>query len=113
MLTRGVNSITLKNDCGETIEVRRSETGAVEVKHSDIGGADWLVFRETNVVKDDPRFLKILKSKGIDPGSTEYKLALEMGDSIFGGAYLVQNGKTYNLNADEVGMIREAITQLG
>ena len=77
--------ITVRNEDGETIEVRKTVAGAIEIRHSDISKEEWGEFQDIG--------LTIRGKEAIG----KVKIA----------------GKSCILDSKELTLIREAVRQLG
>jgi hypothetical protein len=100
MIEGGVKSITLKNEFGETIEVRRGEDGGIQIRHSDIDRKRFCEFREIT----EPIADKVVAELFVKLGKNASKAI---------GSYALLDGNSNVINPDETAMIREAIKQLG
>ena len=111
MLIGGVKTITLKNEYGETIEVRRGPDGKIQVRHSDVDPKEFGEFRD--YAERNSLIKKVVASYG---GLATDDSELKQAEAILDGAFVagvVIRGHSYNLNSDEARLIRDAIKQLG
>jgi hypothetical protein len=103
-----MKTITLKNEHGETIELRAGEKGGFQVRHSDCTGLEWGDYFPNGKAMSTPESLKSFRQEGIDPKSPEFKMLYAMT----GGGHLKLNGENLILSPEEIEMINEAIKQL-
>ncbi len=109
---RGMKPIKIKNEYGETIEIKYDAEGNIKIRHSDVDPKYWGQLHEYAKRMRQPKVRSVLASKAIDLGvdlnSPEAKRVVE----IMGG-YMVLRGKSYIINAEELNMIYDAIRQAG
>ena len=95
-----MKSITLKNEYGETIEVKRGLNGGIEIRHSDIDRENFGEYHEIGKTVRDPGVAALMNMLG------EKQAAFAIG------AYMILNGKSFIVNSQEAMMIRDAIKKL-
>ena len=106
-----MNPITIKNDSGETIEIKYDAEGGIKIRHSDIDPKRWGELHEYEKRLRQPGIHDVLAANGIDISDPETRNAL--GDTSALGGYMLLRGKSYIISAKEVAMIHEAIKQAG
>ncbi len=104
--------ITIKNEHGETIEIKWDSDGTVRIRHSDIELKHWGELREYAPRLKQPgvhaKVKEIAARRGVDLDSPEAKeLAGRMG------GYILVGGKMYMISSQEVTLIHEAVRQAG
>ena len=106
-----MKTITLKNEDGEIIEVKREASGEIRVRHSGKDKETFGEFREMEKVIKEPGMVELLAEKGIDKNHPLYAEAV---GKLEGFAYL--NLKIGDegvlLSKEDAELIREAIKQL-
>ena len=104
-----MKTVTLHNEYGETIEIKRGkEAGVINIRHSDVDPKRFGRYHEFAERMRHPDAAAFLKQKRIDPTDPKVVAALE----TVGGGYMVLHSHAYILNSQEVAMIRDAIKQL-
>ena len=103
--------LKIKNDDGDTIEIKYDADGGIKIRHSDIDPKLWGELHEYAKRVRQPGLQSFLEEKGIDLDNPEAKEVAEKLGKL--GGYTVLRGKTYSINSQEVAMIHEAIKQAG
>lgn len=104
--------LTIKNEYGETIEIKYDADGVIEIRHSDIDPKSWGELHQYDQRLRQASLQSFLEKKGIDLSSPEVKgMVKELGGRL--GGYIVLRGKNYEVNSQEVALIHEAIKQAG
>jgi hypothetical protein len=103
--------IRIKNDYGETIEIKYDAEGGIKIRHSDIDPKRWGELHEYEKRLRQPEIHDALAVKGIDLSKPETREALDAISAM--GGYTLLRGKSYIISAKEVAMIHEAIKQAG
>jgi hypothetical protein len=99
-----VQSITLQNEIGQTIEVKRGEkAGEIDIRHTRIHPTIFGRYYEVAERARHPPIASFLSKFDID---------LRDMKTEEGGAYATINGKLCLLDMAEVASIREAINKL-
>ena len=99
--------IAIKNEYGETIEIKFNADGVIKIRHSDIDPKAWGELREYSKGMNHPQFKAVLEAKGIPVTPDTIKLAGKMG------GYIVLRGQSKIINANEVALIHEAVKKAG
>jgi hypothetical protein len=99
--------IEIKNDCGEIIEVKFDSDGVIQIRHSDIDPKSWAVLHEYSKRMRQPEIKAALETNKI----FDTPEAKEMAERL--GGYVVLNGDTHIVGADEVALIHEAVRKAG
>lgn len=99
--------IKIKNEYGETIEIKFDADGVVQIRHSDIDPKKWAVLHEYAKRMQQPKMKAAMEVNRILDTPEAKEIA-----SRFGG-YVVLHGDTHMVNAEEVAMIHEAVKQHG
>jgi hypothetical protein len=100
--------ITLKNEHGETIQVRHGIGGGIQVRHSDITGQEWADYFSKGEDMTEPGKAAFFADAGIDVKSPEFQKI----HAALGAGHMVFNEKDCILDREEVAMIEEAIKRL-
>lgn len=106
-----MKTITLKNEHGETIEVRRGGSSGIEVRHSDRSGEEWGAYYEH---PDQHPELKSIAQKAVADGiDIRNPVAIEVLFHLHQLGYrLILKDEDLILSSEEVSMINGAIAQL-
>lgn len=102
---RGVKPIKIQNENGETIEIKFNADGVIQIRHSDIDPKKWAVLHEYTKRMAQPKMKAALEAKGI--GAESKEMLAQMG------GYIVLNGDTQIVNAEEVASIHAAVKKAG
>ena len=106
-----MKTITLKNEYGETIEVRRGGVSGVQVRHSDCTGDEWAEYYQHP--KDYPKLPSIAENVIKAGGKLESPPAIEALSAFTRlGVRLILKGEDLILSDEEIKLINGAITQL-
>ena len=100
--------ISLKNEHGEKIDVRRGIGGGIQIRHSSITGQDWAEYFSEGEDMTEAGKAAFFADKGIELNSP---LLQKIHDTL-GGGRMVFNDRDCILDCDEVRMVVEAIRQL-
>lgn len=100
--------LNIKNEYGETIQIKYDAEGTIKIRHSDIDPKSWGELHEFAKRMRQPGVQSFLAEKGIDSDNAQAK---ELAERM--GGYMVIRGKSYLINAQEMAMILEAIRQSG
>jgi len=100
--------ITVKNEDGETIEIKYDSEGRIKIRHSDFASKYWGELREHSKLLRHPGFQKFSAAKGLDLNTT---MAKELAEKM--GGYVVIRGKSYIISVEEIALIHAAIEQAG
>lgn len=100
--------IKIKNEEGETIEIKWDADGSISIRHSDIDKKNFGWLREYSKTSRQPKAAAFLKERGIDVSHPLVKELLPKA-----GASLVIRRKSYHIGADEVALICEAVKKHG
>ena len=99
--------IKIKNEHGETIEIKFSADGVIKIRHSDIDTKKWAVLHEYSKRIKQPEIKAAMEADGIFATPEAKELVSRLG------GYVVLRGSTQMVNAEEVAMIHEAVKQHG
>jgi YD repeat-containing protein len=104
--------ISVKNEEGETIEIKWDADGNVKIRHSDIDPKQWGDLHELTKKIRQPGphaiALEVAQAQGVDLESPEAKeLMARMG------GYMLIRGTSYIVGADELKLIYDAVKQAG
>lgn len=107
--------ITLKNEYGETIELKRGTRGEIRMRHSDVDEKVWGRFvnyadyaRELGVPGGLAGIVKAVAEKvGVSDTDRD-----AMGALMASHAVMVLRRRSWILNGEEIAMIRKAILEL-
>jgi YD repeat-containing protein len=104
--------ISVKNEEGETIEIKWDADGNIKIRHSDIDPKRWGDLHELakRMKQPGPRAvaLEVAQAQRVDLESPEAKeLMARMG------GYMLIRGKSYIVGADELKLIYDAVKQAG
>ena len=104
--------LKIKNEYGETIEIKFDDDGAIKIRHSDIDATAWGKLQQYDKRMRQASVQEFLTKKGIDMSNP---LMAGMVKEMAGraGGYIVLRGKTYQVDAKEIAMIHEAVKQAG
>jgi len=106
-----MKTITLKNEEGETMEVRRGGRSGIQVRHSDRTGEEWGDYYEHP--EKHPELKSIAEKAGAAGIDIKNESSIEVLFHLQKLGYrLILKDEDLILGADEVKMINEAITQL-
>lgn len=100
--------LKIKNEYGETIEIKYDADGVIKIRHSDIDRKFWGKLHEHSKRIRQPKFQAFLAGKGIAPNDPAAK---EMAEEL--GGYMIIRGKSYIISAAELALIHGAIKQAG
>jgi len=103
--------LTIKNEDGETIEIKYDADGVIKIRHSDIHPKSWGELHEYSkrIKKTDFKALmEKKKPEGVDFDSGEAKQMLNAM-----GGYVLISGRSYIISAAEIKLIHEAVKQSG
>jgi len=103
-----MNPITVKNEHGETIEVKWDDDGNLEIRHPDINKERFGKFHKFTSRINQPQVAKFVKGKGLNPDDPMVKEMLARM-----GGYLDIDGATYLINAEETQLIFDAVQKNG
>ena len=68
-----MKTISLKNEHGETIELRRGIGGGFQIRHSDITGLEWADYYTKAEDMSAPSKAEFFAKSGIDVNSPEFQ----------------------------------------
>ena len=104
--------ISVKNEYGETIDIKWDADGNIQIRHSDIDPKRWGDLHEHSkrIRQAGPRALaeQVAQARGIDLESPEAK---EMMARL--GGYMVIDSESYIVSAKELKLIHDAVRQAG
>jgi hypothetical protein len=100
--------IKIRNECGETIEIKFDAEGIVKIRHSDIDPKFWGELHEYSKRMRQPGIQAQFAERGCDPNSPLMKEAARRL-----GGYIVIRGKSYIISAEELAKIQAAVKQAG
>ena len=104
--------IKIKNEFGESIEIKYDDDGIIKIRHSDIDAKAWGELHEYDKRLRQAKLQDFLAEKGIamsDPMVAG--MVKELGGKL--GGYIVLRGKNYEVGSDEVALIHAAVKQAG
>lgn len=96
--------IAIKNESGEVIEVKWDKDGNIFIRHSDIDKKQFGQLREYSKVIREPRTKEFLESHGIN---ADHPIAKELLPKM--GGYIVIDGESRIINAQELAVIFETV----
>ena len=99
--------IKIKNEFGETIEIKFDAEGVIKIRHHDIDPKKWAVLHEYAKRLRQPEIKAAMKAKGAFDTPEAMDFARRMG------GYLLLNGDQQIVNAEEVAIIHAAVKQAG
>jgi len=104
--------ISVKNEYGETIDIKWDADGNIKIRHSDIDPKRWGDLHELSkrIRQPGPGAVaeKIAKAQGFEMESPELKELM----AKFGG-YMMIRGQSHPVSGDEFKLIYDAIRQAG
>lgn len=105
-----MNPIVIKNQQGETIEIKCDSDGVIYIKHSDINPKEWGELHEYT-----KRLRQSSTKEYFDKNAPQVNLDSPEAKQIMGalGGYMVIDGKSYMINGEELGLIHAAVKQSG
>jgi len=98
----------IKNSEGETIEIQWDDEGVIKIRHSDIDRNVWSELHEYSKRMNQSGPRAALEKSGIN---AEDELAKQVAAKL--GGYIVIDGKSFGISADEIAMIHDAIKKAG
>ena len=96
--------ITIRNEYGETIDVKWDSDGSIFIRHSDIDKKNFGQLREYDKQARNPKIAKALKDAGVD---IEDPVAKELLPKM--GSYMAIGEKIYVVNARETALIIDTV----
>jgi hypothetical protein len=104
--------IIVKNEFGETIEIKFNDDGVIKIRHSDIDRKAGGVLHEYHKRLRQASRQDFLKKKGWDINDpTVSGMMKELAGRM--GGYIVVGKDTYQVGAEEVALIHAAVKQAG
>lgn len=109
---RGMKPISVKNEYGETIDIKWDADGNIKIRHSDIDPKRWGDLHEhaKRIRQPGPRAVaeRVGQAHGVDLESPEAKEMLARM-----GGYMLIRGESYIVSAGELKLIYDAIREAG
>jgi YD repeat-containing protein len=100
--------IAIKNEYGETIEIKWDDEGNIQVRRSDIDKERFGQRRELTKWSRLPEVKNSLKARGVDMKNPE--IAALLGRL---GSLLVIDGQKFTINAEETALILDTVKRNG